>query len=187
MANLNALSFMDGFLMARTVLGDSRAEALADWDARLGELFGDLQDDYARRKLDFQTEIVYTEDFVKTMPELESWFSGLAFVFLSDEAYGRRLEALEGTEIGQVGIQFQVIFEGFMLTGPLFKGRPARPGTQGYLPILRKELDKFRSELRRYGLRKRLDYVGGILGLLEGVAHGLPEPAVPQPEPQGRP
>ncbi|MDV6374404.1 hypothetical protein [Deinococcus arenicola] len=76
-SKINALSFMDGFLMARTMLGDTRGKALENWDTRLGELFEGLQDDYAQRKLNFTEAIVYTEDFVKTMPELESWFTGL--------------------------------------------------------------------------------------------------------------
>ncbi|CAM3608836.1 hypothetical protein [Deinococcus frigens] len=183
MANLDALSFMDGFLMARTVLGDSRQEALADWDARLGEMFTDLQGDYARQKLGFKTEIAYTEDFVKTLPELESWFSGMAFVFLSDRAYQRRLEALEDTEIGQMGWQFQAICRSFMVAGPIARGRRASPEDQKLLPDFKRALDKFLSELRRYGLRKRLDYVGSILGLLEGVAHA-PLPVEPSPAAQ---
>ncbi|AIZ46016.1 hypothetical protein QR90_14490 [Deinococcus radiopugnans] len=176
MANLDGLSFMDGFLMARTVLGDSRQAALASWDARLGEMFTGLKDEYARRKLGFATEIAYTEDFVKTMPELDSWFAGMAFVFLSDEAYQRRLEALEDTEVGKMGWHFQAIFQSFMVAGPIARGRPPRPEDQLLLPDLKRALEKFRSELRRYGLRKRLDYVGSILGLLQGVAQApLPE------------
>lgn len=183
MPGINALSFMDGFLMARTLLGDPRTEALENWDTRLGEMFGDLQGDYARLKLDFRNEIAYTEDFVKTMPELESWFTGLAFVFLSDREYGRRLEALEHTEAGQLAWQFQAVFRGLMVAGPIARGHPAPTQDRKLLPQFKRAVDKFLSDLRRYGLRRRLEYVGGILGILQSVARGLPEPTPQRPEP----
>lgn len=178
MPGLISLSFMDGFLTARTLLGDSREQALAAWDDRMGESLAGVRAEYARAKPGFREEIAYTEDFLKSMPELESFFTGLAFVLLPDEAYNQRLEDLAGTELGGVGVQFQGIFEGFMLAGPLGRGRPPRPEDRELLPVFRNLMETFMQEMRRYGLRKRLDYLGKILGLLEGVARApLPEGA----------
>ncbi|WP_309573147.1 hypothetical protein [Deinococcus sp.] len=179
MAGLISLSFMDGFLMARTLLGDAREQALSAWDTRLGEDFASMRAEYAGAKAGFREEIAYTEDFVRSVPELESWFTGVAFVLLADEGYARRLESLEGTELGRVGWQFQAIFEGFIRAGPLGLRQPSRQADRELLPLFRNAMETFVKELRRYGLRRRLDYVGSILGALEGVARGATPPGKP--------
>lgn len=166
---LLSISFLDGFLMAQTILGSSKAQALAVWHEQFQEGFAGLLEEYAALKVDFDEGIFYSDDFLRTMPDLESWWSGMAWVLSHDERYGLAVDALAGTELGGMGAGFLSVFEGCLYFGPLGLKPGHDPRLQALMPRFREDYQRFMGEIRGLGWRRRLDYLGNILGLLEGV------------------
>lgn len=175
-APLNSLSFLDGFLMAQKVLGKSREEALAAWHEQFKDGFEGLLEEYAALKVDFSEDIFYSEEFVSSMPEVESWWSGVAWVMTRDEQYELSLEAQVGTDLGNMGLGFVSVFDGALYFGPLGLKPDTDPRLRALLPRFREDYLRFIGEMRRLGLQRRLDYLGEILAVLEAIAQGKRSP-----------
>lgn len=168
---LEPLSFMDGYLMALTVMGQGRAEVLEHWRATMGEHFGDLTEEYLALKPDIDEAVYFTEDFIRSAAEIESWMVGLALALLADDGFGQQVEALEG-EVQFVALDLLIVLEASKYAGPLQLPPVSDPEFRAVWPRMQERWTKFQAEMRGLGMRKRIDYLGDLLGLIEGIVHG---------------
>lgn len=175
-APLYSLSFMDGYLMACTVLGHGRDEALALWRGHLGEAFGGLEGEYLAAKQDSHEAIYFTEDFLGSAPQMESWVAGLAVVLRRDAAFGERVTALGKSEEGMIVGDFMCILEGAVYAGPLQVPTSEQTEPREIAAFLNSRWARFQAELRGLGGRRRLEYAGGLLGLVQGLVEGKIKP-----------